>query len=426
MSPIRQLPKLHLRGSLANITMANLNAEEKEKVNQITQYVAGHPSLISKKHRLLKQLRETIRGDYSNLDEAHNEYCIAIWRGVVELYYNYNYNFKCLACNSSEYTTLRHKSTPIDRIQTPCPNCKCVKITKPSNTQFVKDSYVNIEVVQKADYDDNFEYESTIVAIKHKKKYENPDDIINDPKQLVKFFGEFINNYYRQIINENLRQKTITQTTIVKPADELYVDKTIEVFQKLRIQHSNSGLIGDHYIISSNIMQSQPELSNELNLLKIDCERYNVDYNITDSGVSIKRNPVAELIAATITKYDYITTVSNQCINEDGDSTDNLDNILQTRANNMDLENHVDSIESIDYLNKIRQSIEDKDCRDIFDILTNQGRHIEFTNVGYDGDKPKLSHLAKFLNINVKIVKSHIDFIKLQVLAKRCKQLKST
>ena len=64
MGIIRQLPGLYLRGSIANISLANMTREQKQKVDHICYIVFNHPEMAKHKAKFIKELSHTIKGDY--------------------------------------------------------------------------------------------------------------------------------------------------------------------------------------------------------------------------------------------------------------------------------------------------------------------------------------------------------------------------
>ena len=64
MALVRQMPELYLRGSLANVTMANLTANEKDHIDTIVGYVATHPGMARHRAGIIEELEWlNIRGN---------------------------------------------------------------------------------------------------------------------------------------------------------------------------------------------------------------------------------------------------------------------------------------------------------------------------------------------------------------------------
>ena len=66
MPILRQMPEIYLRGSLANITMANINENDRAELDNIVKYVANHPEMAKHRAQIIKQFSVTIGGDYSS------------------------------------------------------------------------------------------------------------------------------------------------------------------------------------------------------------------------------------------------------------------------------------------------------------------------------------------------------------------------
>ena len=93
MGIVRQLPELYLRGSLANITMANLTEDQKAQAQEIALDIAYSPEMASHRIGMIKELRNTIAADYKDDEKnGESEYIIAIYRGVVDVLHHH----KCI------------------------------------------------------------------------------------------------------------------------------------------------------------------------------------------------------------------------------------------------------------------------------------------------------------------------------------------
>ena len=91
MPIIRQMPELYLRGSMANITMANMTPAERQHASDLVEYIATHENMQNHRMKLWREFGVTIGADYNDDSAAADEeYRIAIWRGVVDLYYHRN------------------------------------------------------------------------------------------------------------------------------------------------------------------------------------------------------------------------------------------------------------------------------------------------------------------------------------------------
>lgn len=150
MAVVRQLPELYLRGSLATITMVNLTREQKEEAQELTLEIAYSSEMASHRIGMINELRNTISADYKDESAGESEYIIAIFRGVVDILHHHRYTFCCTACGQTAYTTKQGRIKQIDRMQVPCPNCKCVKVTKVGDTTLNIGQALAIEDFQKS------------------------------------------------------------------------------------------------------------------------------------------------------------------------------------------------------------------------------------------------------------------------------------
>lgn len=80
----QQMPQLYLRGSLCNVTMKNLTAEEQNEISQIVEEIIIDPLLQPCRASFKNALKFTISGDYrSDIETAEQEFIIAAWRAAV-------------------------------------------------------------------------------------------------------------------------------------------------------------------------------------------------------------------------------------------------------------------------------------------------------------------------------------------------------
>lgn len=83
-----QLPQLHLRGSLINVTAKELTEEQKETINDLVEEIWNDPDLQGHKYSFCEALRTTIGGEYKDREKAEQEARIAIWRTCVSVLYH--------------------------------------------------------------------------------------------------------------------------------------------------------------------------------------------------------------------------------------------------------------------------------------------------------------------------------------------------
>ncbi len=83
-----QLAKLFLRGSLMNVTAANLTGEQLQTVNHLMDIVFTDTRLDNAKHKFCQILDATIGNEYKNKEFAMAEVQITIWRTAVDVLYH--------------------------------------------------------------------------------------------------------------------------------------------------------------------------------------------------------------------------------------------------------------------------------------------------------------------------------------------------
>lgn len=421
MAGVRQIPELYLRGSLANITMAHLTHEQKRHIEQLFPNIANHPEMVKHKHKAIQKFGSTIAGDYrDDRLAAEEEYNIAIWKGLVDLYYHKKYAFKCKACRSDTYLTKRSKPKSIDRIQKPCPNCNKVLVTSPGDTNLILNSYVTIE-----EFQNSYKFttinpplcESTIEYYAVSSKYPDPDAVINDPKQLKKFFGEFVWNYFRQHISENQKKKSRKiSNIIIEKADLVYALKLFNICDNYKIKYTTnyetSSYADIHIVFKTNLVQ--PECTLDIAEVIFKAKQNGIDISVNEDEIIVYRNYHAVQVAETVVVSE------NVQLQESDEENDNFNNNSKVSRGGVfvDVENHIETVEIIDIIDNIRESLPDGDCRDVFDIKNQMGdRYQEFAKVFGDGE-PKANQIAVFLGVGARIVTQHINNIKLVCLAK--------
>lgn len=432
MAIVRQMPQLLLRGSLANVTMANLTEEQQTHVAEVVDTVINHPDMQRHKNRLLKELGDTIAADYADdRRAAEEEFHIAVWRAVVNLFYHREYTFRCDACNSGTYKTKRNKIKPIDRQQIPCPNCRQVYIVDAGDTDHEAGTYISHKDFQES-YK-NFlpsqrspKCRSSIRYIVGKKVYDNPNAVIEDPRQLVKFFGEFVWNYFRQTLKENQRvEHRKTPQKIVGPADKVIVEELLSLCSKLKLDYNfchNTQPENGYYRIRIIGLQTPPEFSAEFAVLRERARMHDVAVTCDDMYIKVAVHKNAPDIEAFVVKPEHVLVLDNHSNDLKGEEDGGSFTISQISYRTVgpykvSMQDHVTTIDNKDVMAAVRQALPDGDCRKVFDIWAERGDiYHEFSNE-FGDSKPCINHIAKFLKITTRAVNQHKDTIKVHCLA---------
>lgn len=436
MANVRQMPELYLRGSLANITMKYLTSPERQHVEQLVAKVTGHPEMQRHKIKVMKELGVTIAADYSDDREiAEEEYRIAVWRGVVDLFYHRKYTFKCRACGSGTYYTKRSKPKAIDRVQTPCPNCHKVEITEAGDVPALQERvaqnnlFITVDEFQEVtkDLPDGFRqpaYKSSIDYIPGPRKYDNPQAIVDDDKQLRKFFGEFVWNYFRQQINENKRKEHRKDPVPIKgPADWVLLQELLCLCARMEVDFNycpkTEPKDGVHTIRLFGLL-TPPEFTAEFAALRNKAWLLKIPVEVVHGGFTVAVCPDAPEIQAEIIKPEHVSVLdsfANTTDDQDNDFTISQISYRTVGGKRMDLDNHVETVDNNEVMQAIREALPDGHAKDVFDIFSGQGqRYLEFCEKYGDND-PKINHVAEFLGITTRAVNNYKASIRVHTLA---------
>jgi hypothetical protein len=412
--------------------MANLTAAEQTHVATVVDRVVKHPEMQRHRSRFLKELGDTIGADYND-DRlaAEEEFQIAVWRAVVNLYYHRKYDFCCRACGSGHYQTKRGKPKAIDRQQIPCPNCGNVLIKTAGDTDLAVGTFVTHDTFQ-ASYRDFMPgqvsptCESCIDYISGNKIYEEPDKILEDSRQLAKFFGEFVWNYFRQTLRENSRvEHRKTPQKIFGPADRVIVEELLSLCARLKLDYNycpHTQPEYGHYHIRIVGLQTPPEFSAEFAVLRDRARQHGVVINVDDIYIRVKIHTNAPNIEAFVVKPEHVLVLDNHASDTADADEGKTFTISQISYRTVGLErmqndDHVGGIDNDDVMTAVRGALPDGDCQKVFDIFGGQGQvYLDFSEEFGDG-KPCINHIARFLGITTRAVNQHKETIKVCCLA---------
>ncbi|MDB4490251.1 hypothetical protein N9045_01910 [bacterium] len=429
MPIVRQLPSLStLRGSLANVTMANLTEDQQTVIEDVVQKVSNHPGMNKHKRSMVKALASTIGADYhDDRAAAEEEYLIAIWRAAVNLLYHTKYSFRCKSCNESSYITKSSKPKQFDRQYPVCPACNCVEVKTNGDTSYQQGQFVEFKEFQSSyehfsDLQKSPTSKSPILSISGAKQHNNSQDILSDPKQLVKFFSEFAWNYFKQHIKENKIQIKKKEVQISGPADEVITKDIISLCDKLKADYfyckETQNKIGVT-VINCNTNLTTPEFTLKLAEILAKAKKHQIEVKIKKSTIEVLHNNSAPFIKSTIKTSEHVLIMESQDSHNDDQTGTTISQISYRTvgANAMHQEDHTQTIDAIDVMEVIRKSLPDGDCKNVFDIYSSQGEtYLQFSNK-YGDRKPAINHISDHLNITTRTVKQHIDIIKINMLA---------
>lgn len=421
MSRVRQLPEICLRGSLANETMKNLNDEQLAEVDTVFQRIAKHPILDGHKNKVIQKLGATIAGDYfDDRAVAMQEYQVAIWRATVHLLYHSDYEYICESCGKcSYYSSQRRKDIIFNRRYEICPNCNHVRIHDPKDSDLEQSAFVDHDqllVLVSSLQDDGKEppiTRSSVAPIIGKQKVEDPYQIINDPDQVKKYFGQFIWNYFRQIIKENeiTKHGKIVQT-VSGPADYVTTEAVIGILRDFSITYNydqRNPRYGQ-YRVDCNAYVSSPELTLRF------CE---IIHKVREHGVIIDVDHIkiqvsdlggeAPMINLGVSKTETVLMMNKASNATDDIQVDTVDQVVKPDMFGEGISN----FEEQERLSYVREALPDGDCKSIFDLTIGFGKiYDEFIAsdpraVQSNNGLARQNKIAKFLGITTKDVKRH-------------------
>lgn len=407
MSIVRQLPKIYVRGSLANLTMKNISQDDKAKVDNLVSYLYSHEKLQSSKSSFIRALRNTIGADYrDDIEAAQAEFQIPIWNAVVQLLCHKNYNFECSHCKSSTFTGKDGKPKPFDRITyVPCPNCKHAKIEKDSGFIIIHIDDLPNHMIPGQPIPQCY---PIIEHTANGPKHAQAEAILNDEQQLIKFVSSYIQNYEKQILRENKPAKTIKQVFTNIDSFDFFKPRLLSLFTK----HSTKISIFHHeakdMVVVIDGLTTPIGLTEELSNFLKEVTQYGILMRITNDKIYFNgSNSVGYSIKERKTAFVSVNDDSTSSTRQDGKSS--LDNI--PGGHGMRYDDHTEDLAIKEGCFKVRSSLNDSD-RDVFDILACSGPVYDAYAQTYGEGRPCSGHIARFLNRNRKSIKDSINTIR--------------
>lgn len=409
---LRQLPELYLRGSMANETMANLKKEQQQTVETIIKK-AVNSSLLSRHRQLFAaKLAKTVGGDYSTRENgaADQEYHVVIWRAAINLLYHCDYQFKCGHCSAVEYMTSRNSIKKFDMRYKHCPACLHVLITNPGDGPFKAGQYATLRSVQahldSAACENAPEYTTPIISQQLAKKIEDPTAVLSDDEQFVKYFGNFIWNYYYQILRENkIKHHSSDPYVAAGRADTIALEEFTSFLGKnnIRYNYIKSQLAEPTYIINVNLLGTNVKVSKQLKFLQSKYYDCDVIVELNDDTIVIHKNVAAKEIEAEIsTPRPVLLQVGD---NEDSGS-ESVDIYRDEIKGGNKMNDPATLVEFEDLCEAITTDLSETGVQ-VFDIMMQRGETWDkFTNhSGHKSEtRPSAESIASFLQTTTKDV----------------------
>lgn len=437
MSKLMQMAELIIRGGIATQTMKNLTQQEIEEINLMVEDVMKDQSIMADKVEICRQLSNTIGGDYrSDRKTGIQEFRIAVWRAVVNLFYHRTYSYICTICGTAQYITMAGKDKQFDRQYKVCPACKqtyykskICKVLRSAPKEYTIEDVDNGKILKKLPLKSvNEIVSSPISAIKGEKKYENPEEIFNDPIQRRKWFKTWVWNYFKQILNENsIRTHNKHQVEVSGPADEIVASVIVNELKRLRRKfYFDSSTIHNNKTknieIIVSMLMTPPEFTGFLNLIRLEYEAIGVRIKIDFDGIKIKKLPPdrSEFISTTLTEEEVVMVVSSNTPSHNGpEGSENrqwADAVEFNVAGGQHYDGDLAMVDSNDFMKTIKKNLPDI-TKKIFEIYAQVGSAWEHFSNEWGERTACKSHIADFLQISMKEVDAHRQIIKTQCLA---------
>ena len=430
MSIVRQMSQLLLRGSLANVTMANLNKSQQEHIEKIIDKISKHPKMANHRSRFIRELGNTIGADYKDdRSAAEEEFQIAIWRGAVDLIYHNKYSFSCENCNNVSYTGKNGRKKDFDRQYPVCPACNHVKVSDPGDTSYQIGQFVDHIEFQKSysefkSHQLNPQCQTPILYHKINPRYEDPYNVLNDDEQLIKFFSEYLWNYFRQMLKENNRFEHNKKPKLVNgPGHEILLAELLALCSKMRIEHhfDKHDRHDEYFTVLISGLKTPPEFTGEFIELLYKAKTNGITIIVNDNNILIQKNINAPYIQAYISKPEHVLMCNNQSDSKDNDESQSY-TISQISYKTIGAEKMIQRddtaiIDNEDVINAIRHSLPDGECQQVFDIWAGRGNSFDEFSREYGDKIACINHIARYMGITTRAVNQHKETIKINMLA---------
>jgi len=415
--------------------MHNLTDEQKAEAANLTHKLFNSHLVSGHKQQFITQLSQTIGNDYK--DDRKNgeaEFWIAIWRACCYILFHTKYKFKCGNCNATKYTTQRGQPKAFDRRYPICPKCNAIKLVEPERYMAYDALQAKIEKTGK-----EFKHTSPIRATSiGPKKITNHTELLEDQNQLSKLLGEFIWNYFRQILNENaIREHQKDAIAISGNADFVAVEEILSALKKHDVDFDYCGQLSPqsgYYRITTNLNLTSPALTYDSKTSKPgDLKAIQHRYGLLGVKIAIKPNEItvkeitknAPQAEALVSKPQEVSHTSRAPSIDEQDGLSIFDTLEPTQikkgATMLAESDSIGKIDTNDLFDAIKESLPDND-QPIMDILTEQGDiYVQFV-ASPEGKASNgrmiVNHIATFLGRSPRQVSQAIDNIKIQCMAR--------
>lgn len=432
MSYERQLSKLYLRGSLVNVSMKEIDPQEKQLVELTFSNLINEPELERSKTKFIKRFNRTIRADYKDdVTTSEQDYLVALWRALVDLLVSRKINgFTCQNCKATSYQNKIGLTIQFNQCYHISPCCNRIMVGQ----EFKNPDECELPIIESS--------RSPIFANKGERKYS--DEILADRQSLIKFVSKHISNYQQQVIKENQQQKYLTEKTVQVPASLSIISAFAAVLMKSGTNFEVKYKAPNGQLISTNLFH---DIDNKEDILNRMLRDINSDYNEyhiifdtffcgTDDIISIMLilqnhsdcGIIHELhddkIVITSNKNHSVSmkktfkekikfTTGRTGVNTNGDDSEGLDNLVQGGLAMLGFgDDHETQVEIKEIIHKVADNL--NDLSRIVWILQVQSsgfmidgeldRFHEYATK-YPGAKLNNTDLADYLGVSTRIVK---------------------
>jgi hypothetical protein len=264
------------------------------------------------------------------------------------------------------------------------------------------------------------------VAAKHGYAGNPPSDTaITDPIQRKKWFQTFAFNYLRQILRENKLPTQSTKHKVTVPADQAVLHLVGEAIREtinqqhdhrhkrtLKSLYSSVEVIetADGYLLRFDHWSFPIGLVHMIRELSAQYLKHNVAIRQVVDGIQIKRTSEKIPLITLIKKYESLIRV----VSFDSESQDKevnyRDQLEQSVIAAKRRPEGGESMEASDTITTLRDRLPD-DAKPVFDIYNEDTRPIEYIEQFGDG-RPRICHIAQFLNLSPREVKRLLSIIR--------------
>jgi hypothetical protein len=429
-----------MRGSLVNVTMRNMTAQQRQQVRDLVDRILKHPEMQDKKGRIIHKLATTIKADYrDDRSIAEQEFICAVWRFAVDLLAHHRYKFFCVACQSFHRLTKRGKPTPLNRQTIPCENCDKLEVVDPGEIDpetglpysgLVAGSHVTMDEFQDSYKKFPKEWKpptniTTVQYVSVNKKYTAAQikQILSSNKQLVKMASEFVSNLGRQILAENKRLEHKQKVQPIRERADIVIAKEyVSLCEKDQVEHTFHPSPFDRCLfIRFPVYLTTPQFAVSCSLLRQRAAQHGIDVCMAADGIRIIKDENAPTIEGSVTEREHV--MFQEDTGEEGtDKQQLLQNVCHRTIGgmNLDPEDHVALVDFLDTVEVVSEALPDGDCRKVFHIKIHSGDDWREFAKDYGPGEAKKSHIAAHLGITPNAVTRYMEVIQATCLFYSC------